>query len=342
MESYNYTSDNLDRRGFIDKKTILEYATQEDIFELVFGFKPEEFQYVTSPFREDTGPGCWFEYTCEGKLLFKDFGSPYKKHWDCFDAVQGHFRIPNFYLVLQFIYDRLIAGKQQDVQIASFIEQRKDKKAVKLIVESREFTNRDIAFWSPYRILKQQLIEDKVFSIKRFYALNTKKGNIAQTCTDLAFAFNDFPDGRKKLYFPDREGHKRFLTTCNRNDIGGINTLISSGKQLVISKAYKDYRVLKNNGKHSIWLQNEGMIPDLDILFSIVRNFKQVIVWFDNDLQGIQSSQKISALINQQFPGKSNPLWLPESLKEENITDPSDLLKQKGQEPLSSFINKFT
>ena len=34
--------------------------TEEDIFELVFKFKPKEFDYVKSPFRKDDSAGCWF------------------------------------------------------------------------------------------------------------------------------------------------------------------------------------------------------------------------------------------------------------------------------------------
>ena len=48
---FNYSED--EKRGFIDKDDILKYVSEEDIFELVFGFKPKEFDYVTSPFRND-------------------------------------------------------------------------------------------------------------------------------------------------------------------------------------------------------------------------------------------------------------------------------------------------
>ena len=59
--NYGYESDALIKRGFIDKKIILEFVSQEEIFSLVFGFLPEDFQYVTSPFRpSDRSPGCWF------------------------------------------------------------------------------------------------------------------------------------------------------------------------------------------------------------------------------------------------------------------------------------------
>lgn len=41
MNKNVFTLDNADRRGFINQNVILEYVTEEEIFELVFGFQPE-------------------------------------------------------------------------------------------------------------------------------------------------------------------------------------------------------------------------------------------------------------------------------------------------------------
>ena len=51
-------SDNIEvkNKGFIDKDEILKYVSEEDIFELIFGFKPVEYERIVSPFREDNIP----------------------------------------------------------------------------------------------------------------------------------------------------------------------------------------------------------------------------------------------------------------------------------------------
>ena len=85
-----YSSDNLERRGFIDKNKILEYVSEKQIYALVFGFEPEEFQYVTSPLRVDNNAGCWFE-TTEFGLVFRDFTYG-KRPMDCFNVVQAYFK----------------------------------------------------------------------------------------------------------------------------------------------------------------------------------------------------------------------------------------------------------
>lgn len=350
MSEYKFISDDsLDKRGFISKEQILDAVSQEDIFRLVFKEVPEEYEYISSPFRADRNPGCWFEYYADGRLRFKDFGNTATisgismRNIDCFDAVQVFYRIPNFFMTLEFIHNTLIRGKEilLEKQIPIYTG-KPEKKPVKLITESRKFEPKDRTLWGQWGITDRQLIEDKVFPISRFHALNTKKGNISSHCFDLAYSFNEFPQGRKKIYFPHREGKSRFLTTCTKDDIGGMLSPITMGRQLIITKSYKDWRVLLNQGKNVRWFQNEGMIPDLSLITMLVKHFEEVIVFFDNDPTGIQASQIIAAIINSIYPGKARALWLPEELLEQKITDPSDLYFCKGRAELVHFLRQYT
>jgi 5S rRNA maturation endonuclease (ribonuclease M5) len=342
MQNYNFQSDNLDKKGFIDKKGILDSVSQLDIFELVFGFIPQDLQWTTSPFRKDTQPGCYFIEHVSGIWYFVDFGSTIRTHSDCFNIVQDYFQLSNFYLTLQFIYDRLIAGKEIVLQTRKLeVSKKIEKIPVKILIEPRQFTLKDAQFWTPYGISSSQLVEDKYFAISVFHALNTKKGNFSNQCYDIAYADTNYLEGRKKLYFPHRKGKDRFITTCTKEDIGGISTLAPFGKQLIITKSYKDWRVLKNQGKHAIYLQNEGMFP-LEKLFILVKHWKEVIIFFDNDATGIEASLKLTALLNVEYSNKAKALWLPEILYSQKITDPSDLYKEQGKEILVQFLNQFT
>ena len=341
MSLFQYNSDKLDRRGFISKESILSLVTQEEIFELVFKFKPQEFEYVVSPLRNDDVPGCWFSLHDNGILYFVDFGNS-RTHSDCFNIVQDYFKFPNFYLTLEFIFNSLIRGKTELKPIEAKKEVKKEaKKKVKLLIEARPFNAQDGQFWSQYGIKKKDLIEDRVFPVHRLYALNTKTGSHAIECRDIAYSYTDFPDSRKKIYFPLREGKKRFITNCSQNDVGGINSLAPCGSELIITKGYKDYRVLKNHGKNVVWFQNEGMIPNDLILNQLVKHFVNVIVWFDNDQPGITASEKVKNHINTMFPSKAKNLWLPESGLSVGIKDPSDC---KAKDPMyfQKFLKQFT
>ena len=341
MSTYQYNSDNLNRRGFISKESILDLVTQEQIFELVFNFIPQEFDYVVSPLRHDRTPGCWFTYHINGVLYFIDFGHT-RTHSDCFNIVQDFFKFPNFYLTLEYIHKTLIQGKTG----LEPITQKKDttkivKEKVKLLIEARQFNPADVKFWSQYGIRKKHLVEDRVFAVQKLFALNTKSGSHIIDCKDITYSYNDFSEARKKVYFPMREGRKRFLTNCTKNDVGGINSLVSYGKELIITKSYKDYRVLKNNGKNVVWFQNEGMIPSDSILTLLVRHFASVIVWFDNDQPGIIASEKVKNHINTLVPCKAKNLWLPERSLEVGIKDPSDCIA-KDKVLFNQFLKDFT
>jgi hypothetical protein len=326
---------NQNRRGFINKEALLQHVTQEEIFSLVFGFVPSEFDYVLSPFRRDRHKGCWFEFF-GNTLRFKDFGnsavSPTgirMSNMDCFNAVQVYFNLPSFYATLEYIQQQLVYDKRNQISISHTSKPLilDEKKKVKILIDSRPFIEKDKEFWQPYGISSTHLKEDYVFPTRQYFALNTKKGTINEVCRDLCYAYTHFENGKKKLYFPLREKGKKFTTNCTSNDIGGIDKLMKYGQQLIITKSYKDYRVLFNQGKNVIWFQSENMIPNSPEFMEILRNYKQVIVWFDNDSPGILASQKLCSHINSLFPSKAASVCFEERLLEKFIKDPSDCFK---------------
>ena len=333
---YGYTSDAQERRGFIDKTKILEYVTEEQIFSLVFGYLPVEFEYVTSPFRKDTSPGSWFERRSD-TLRFIDFASKRKMFPDCFDAVQIYFKLPNFYRTLEFIYDKLIAGKNLPKR-EPVLQEQAERKRVQLYIQARKFLPKDGDFWGPYGITRQQLMDDSVFAVSNYTIVNSK-GEVNNIVVNRpSYAYTEFEEGRKKIYIPENPKEHRFITNCTRSDIGGINSIPLYGEQLIITKSYKDCRVIRNLARPCVWFQNEGVIPERDILHSLIKRFTRVIVFYDNDATGIEQSLAVSDTINHSFPGKSRPLWLPEHLQEKGITDPADLRKAEGEQSVRDFF----
>jgi hypothetical protein len=342
MSKFAHTTDDIEELGFISKQKLLEYVTEEDIFELVFKFKPVEFEYITSPLRIDTNPGCWFETDITtGKLMFRDFGRG-DRPLDCFDVVQQYFNLPNFYKTLDFVKKTLLdkVGIQHDIKTYVAVSKRKVvvKNKIKILVKTKPFTDSDRKFWQPLEITKEQLIEDKVFPISMFKMLGTKKGDITIKVNKPTYAYTDFEDGQKKIYQPYKKKKFRFSTNCDENAVGGINKLVPYGRQLLITKSYKDYRVLKNQGLNVVWFQNEGMIPSLKILSNLIERFDKIIVFFDNDNTGIEAANKVVNLINSQVLNKARQVHLDVELVKKDITDPADLMKQMGKSTLIEFL----
>ena len=352
----NTVTDRPEFNVYVDKNFILSHLTQEEIFKIVFGYLPVEFEYVTSPFRHDSNPGCWFEYK-ENKLIFVDWADRRTLngirmgHLDCFNAIQLYFKFPNFSTTLNYLYT-LIKNKKDFFPVKKslidsdkqepHIKKRKNK-SVKIMFLSRNFNLQDKEFWSRYEISSSNLNEDGVYAVLKYRMTNTKIGDYdASTLYELCYAYTDFPDSRKKLYFPNRvKGKKRFITNCKSDDVGGYKKLPKSGELLVISKSYKDYRVLKNQGLTVCWFQNEGMIPSEEILIDLLSRFKEIVVFFDNDEAGkIASVEVVKALRKLSQETLIRRVYLPNSLLKENITDPSDLIYKKGKVHLLVFLYK--
>lgn len=349
MAKFNRTTDKIVESGFINKDKILEYVTQHDIFQLVFGFKPIEFEYITSPFREDNNAGCWFEIDLNtNKLRFTDFADTRvingvkMSNIDCFDSVMIYYGLPNFYKTLEFIKAKLIDGKdiKHDIVHKVFEKPKKKvKKKVGILMNTRDFYIQDRNFWQHrYGITKQNLIEDKVFPIRKFKLLNTKTGDHMFRTDDIAYVYTEFKSGNKKIYRPKKKGSRRFITNCNADDVGGMNTNIKSGRLLIITKSYKDFRVLKNLGLNVRWLQNEGMFPRKDEFWNLIKNFDKVVIFFDNDEAGIKASKELVELINFTEINKASSINLPTELLIKGISDPSDLVHKRNEQELINFL----
>jgi len=335
---YGYISDKQEELGYIDKDSILKYVTEEQIFKLVFGYLPKEMEYVKSPFRIDKTPGCWFEYLDKG-LIFTDFTS--NTFIDCFGAIQKYFKIPNYYQALRFVYNYFVKEKQlKPVERSKSIYSKSDKDVFKIRPYARNFTNYDKKFWMPYGITREHLMSDGVFPVRRLDLFNTKSGDYSYDLSELCYAYTEFNDGRIKLYYPN-SANQRFITNCVNNDIGALDSLPVYGRQLIITKSYKDCRVIRNLGRNSIWLQNEGIIPNRSLMESIVKRFDKVVVLYDNDETGQRQAIKVSHFINSIIQNKSRPLWLPEMLLDNNISDPADLKAIKGLDYLTNFFNDY-
>lgn len=333
--------------GYIDKNQILKFVSEQEIFKLVFGYEPQEYDYVVSPFRKDTNPGCWFSYSLSGKLRFTDFGSPIYMNGvkmisiDCFDAVQYYFKLPNLYQTLRFIKTHLIDGKNLKERPKEESRPVKEKEKTLIRFVPRDFTLADKKYWfDRYQIHKESLIQDKIFPVEKYAVIKQDREPLIFRSNHITYAINNFSSGNVKLYAPLRRDKFKFISNCVGNDIGGDDFKNIEGETLIITKSYKDYRVLKNQGiKHCIYFQSESMFPELHLILVMIKNYNKIVVLFDNDTVGLESAEKLSNLINSIFPNRSVFISVPIALQAKGIKDPSDIIHKKGRKSLLEFLN---
>lgn len=288
--SYGYNDDSK-QSNLISKDDIHYYLTQEDIFQIALGYTPEPGDFVQSPYREDKDPGCFFDYAPNGDLKLIDFAAKgqyvkgfHLSHTDCFNAIQYVYNL-SFKESLSFLYNKhchKLNRKEKPKKTKEFIRKR-------IIPYFRAFSKADQKYWQPLGITSSQLREDKYMPI-RGYKIISDKPTVFTSRNELAYCDFSFPSGNRKIYFPNRKKYK-FIATTGVNDIGFMTYLPEVGHKLIITKSYKDARILRNSGIEAVYLSSETSIPTN--LFDFTLRFDEIIILFDNDEAGFTCTENI-------------------------------------------------
>lgn len=329
----------------INTEEILKRIRQEDIFKIVFEDIDLNKKY-TAPYRDDKEAGCWFHYY-EDVLYFTDFASN-PINLTCFGLLQKVFN-KSFKEVLELINSHFKLGlgnstsqpKQVKFEPIKIKKQIVKKQIKNILAYIRPFEQRDIKYWSQYGITIEQLKSDKVYAISNFKAINKEGKTFLSSTPDIAYAYTDFENNKLKIYRPNKKEFKWF-TNLNQNDVGNVNS-VKCVDYIIITKSYKDCRVLRNLGYNSIWFQNEGQFPNKIILNSLLYSFNSIYIWFDNDTTGMSMSNVLKETIKNIFPDKTIKIILipPILFRNQGIKDPSDYYKTLGKEKLKEFIKNI-
>jgi hypothetical protein len=271
-------------------KDLLTTYSQEDIFKIVFKEYPDLDILYLSPFREDNHPNCFFDWY-KGKLYFKDFAD---KPRDCFQAVKDFYNLETFPDLIKFVVKYFDNNPIPcDERPKKVFEREIRDCSITFRVKSYEL--QDDLYWKQYFITEDQLTEDHVSVIYwyRFYSEKAKKWVVLRPF-DICYAISGF-DTRCKIYRPQNHNKKsKWLTNCTPNDVGNLNNIDQTGDLLIITKSYKDARVIRNQGyRNVIWFQSEMMTPCIEILSDLISRFERIIIFYDNDDAGILGASNL-------------------------------------------------
>jgi len=335
----NYTNANEVGHigGFISIDEVFSYITQEEIFEAQLGYCPKEDEKYFSPYRKDNNPGCFFSYNDNGYLYLFDFPKrgqyKYNIHLmntNCFNCVQLVQGIPNFQDALKYIYYNFCTGKKRRVNKTT-TRKRKVSRS-KILPLFRKFDNRDKIFWKRLDISSDQLKQDNYLPVSHYKIIKEDNIHLFDVRREVVYCDNSFTSGNKKIYFPYRR-KERFFTNCTENDIGFFQYLPDTGKKLIVTKAYKDARILRNSGLEATYLSNEGCFPDL--MEDLALRFEEIIVLFDNDIAGLMASQALCGKLSS-YTSNYRAVFTPDF--NGRTTDVSDLYIYSKKEYLK-FIH---
>ena len=321
---------------------VLEKVPEVEIFEFILK-QPiilNKKQY-TSPFRVDGNPGCRI-VPYRGKLWFEDYPSGHPPR-DCFNMVQDYYGVglkEAIQIICKHFFLSSDLSEYTPVPKSEF--KGTPKARAEISYQERVWERRDMIYWSKSLITIEQLEKDGIKPLRNFTITNSEGNRISFSPYDVTYLYSF--DSRYKIYRPLCNNRDyRFMTNCNQNDIGNLSKISIFGDELTITKSYKDHRVLKNalGTEDVIWLQNEVVIPDVDILIDLSVRFKKINILYDNDRQGIEGSNKLAkAFMELDMEVGLNRVYLPLDEKF-SYKDPALFVNKEGMEDLRKVLKQL-
>ncbi len=324
----------------ITPEQILQKVDQIKIFELVLKLPVVIGNRYYSPFREDKIPKCFFTQREDGIILFVDFGDRKRTtHRSCFKMIMDSYEPSlNLSQAIEVICEHFSISKNSTdyKPVGEFPKPQTIKNRTSILYTPKPYESKDKRYWNSFITSIDNLEEDGVFSVKKFTIINNK-GIFTKHPISLCYAI-DFLI-HVKLYMP--HDSLRFISNCDENDIGNVNNLSSTGDYLIVTKSYKDHRVIRNalNVKDVIWLMNEGCVPDEYILLNLLSRFTTIILFFDNDIPGFKAAYKLSNILNSLSPQSNIKIrYIPIKY---NYKDAGELVKREGRQDTVKLLNNI-
>lgn len=276
----------------LTETNILERVDAYNIYSFYLGYSPEPSKLYKSPFRNnDDTPSFGIKRVSNG-YIHNDFGMSGFKG-GCVLFVMQLYGL-DYYTALRKINNDLGLGLgvyQQDVEahpiVHKSVPNHKEKKPAIIQVEPREYTKEDLNLWLTWDIDKATLDEYNVLALRKAW-LN--KNICYRLNSQLAYAY--LINNKVKIYKP-QSPKPRFLSNLGRCIVEGFNQIPIRGNKLILTKSYKDVMMLRKYGYWAVAPSSENTGFPEEFLDYAVQNWKNIIVFFDNDEAGIKASNDL-------------------------------------------------
>jgi len=335
---------NINDFKYLTKENIIDSLYEEDIFSFYLNEQVDLKKEYLSPFRADKEPTCKFFKGRNGRLLFIDFGQNSSVS-DCFQFVQKMFNISFFDSLLKINKDfNLNLGNNSFNEY--YYKSIRDplnfksirvayKKPANLLVKTREIKMYDNVYWNQYGIGLNTLNHFNVNCVQVVYLDNSIIWRNTETNPIYAYKFSG---GKKKVYRPMEENKKfKFLSSPGISNIyQGEDQLPEVGDLLIITKSLKDVMVLYTLGFNAIAPNSESyVIPEGDMK-RFKERFKNLFLFYDNDLTGINTAYAIS----EKYSIPYSYIILNRDCYSKDVKDISDFYKTYGRNSTLGLITK--
>lgn len=299
---------NLTNIFIKSKKTLtqklFDVVSSYDIYCEFIGEEVEVGKQILSPIRQDSRP-TFLLFIPEDKdeVFFKDFawrGGNVFTFVRLFALYQENIILSSRYELIYYIDNKLglnlFSGNKKSTIVRRNIDASfyTSKRVIKF--KSREFTKRDILYWSKYHISKETL---KLFDVRSVHKLldenNIVKYTVPQSTLTFAYVIFD----KLKLYRPEDVEKFKWRNTCPSHYYQGLQQIIklkTNNKKLIWTKALKDVMVFYeflNEDYDIIAPHGETYIPTDKFLKSLFSKYDEIIIIYDFDRAGVAGANQL-------------------------------------------------
>lgn len=155
-----------------------------------------------------------------------------------------------------------------------------NKPETRIRIQSKPFTDKDLAFWSSFGISHTTLVRYKVKSLRYFWMNDFQE--VPQAPRNLAFAFEVL--SKYKIYQPHMPSYK-FRNDFHEQCLEGFAQLTYSSDTLIITKSTKDVMVLREMGYEAVSPRSENTPVPEPFLRHFAQKYPKRYVLFDNDMK---------------------------------------------------------
>jgi len=279
----------------LTKEKVLSLVTEQDIIEAFLGDKIKFKQPILSPFREERSPSFTFKKVAN-KIIFRDWGNG--KHGDAFNFVQSLYAC-SFNEALYIINEKLnlnLTDTRVEIPLTfkQIVENDDNKEYSEIFILPQIFTITDYKYWNLYGISLSTLNKYNVKSCKYVWLNNKLISTYSNSNPTYAYIFKCNNNILYKIYKPFAEKKSKWMCNITPNCVEGFDMLDWVGDIVILTKSMKDVMCLRELGYNAFSLHGETNMYPRELHDSMLKRFKHVVVFYDNDKTGIERSKMIS------------------------------------------------
>ena len=318
----------------ITKELLLNRNSEETYMEHYLGI-PVKKGLFKSPLRKDSKPTASFFRNKKGDLIFHDFRGDF--HGNFISVVMELFEC-SYYKAMKIIANDFKIANYKNYEVHeskieySGVDFKETQSTAIIQIEKKEFSQKELDWWDSFGISKTTLNKYKVVSCSSVF-LNGQYFTSSSIKNPIFGYYGGKKDGIElwRIYMPTRSTF-RFLSNWSSLIIQGSKQLPNTGNHCFLVKSLKDTMTLNENNFIACAPNAESVIitkSQFDRL-SIKYN-NNVIVFFDNDLAGVQGAHRYKKQFNCRCI----------FIKRKYAKDLSDLHKKLGKFKFLEIIDEL-